>query len=148
MFNVTATTKNNSKNLLRQIAKRKHELLDQFGRDHAKAADEILKESGQSSPPGRPPTVHSPPPNLETFRHLVDKQGDSVVSGPVFVPGSDVTPALPGAIELGGRVTVRRRLKSGRTVSRVRQIRARPFVVPSAERALVKFRAGLRRGLS
>lgn len=146
MIRVSVKTTNHADRLVRRIGKRKHELLDQFGRDHAKVAAEIQKESRQSSTPGSPPNVHSPPPNLETFAHTVERGKDRVRSGPVYVAGSNITPALPGAIERGGRVTVRQR-RGGRTITRTRHIKARPFVVPAAERALVKFRKNVQRGL-
>lgn len=148
MIKASVKTTNNAGRIARKIHQRKYQLLDQFGRDHAQAAAEIQKESRQPSAPGSPPNVHSPAPNLETFQHVVDRSKDKVSSGPIFVAGSNVRPALPGAIERGGRVTVRRRTRSGRTVVRVRNIKARPFVVPSAERALVKFERNLRKGLT
>ena len=148
MIQVSVKTTNNAAKITKRIAQRKVELLDQFGRDHAKAAADIQKESRQASAPGQPPNVHSPKPNLESFAHQVDRGKDTVISGPVFVPSSTVRPALPGALERGGRVTVRRRLKNGRVVSRARYVKKRPFVVPSAERALVKFEANLRKGIT
>lgn len=146
MIKVSVSTTNNADKIARRIADRKHQMLDQFGRDHARAAADIQKESRQASAPGQPPNVHSPAPNLETFSYVVDRSKDTVVSGPVFVPSSTVRPALPGAIELGGRVSVRRRLKSGKTIVRQRYVKARPFVLPSAKRAIVKFESNLRKG--
>lgn len=147
MIRVTANTTNNSNKLIKRIRQRKLQLLNQFGRDHAKAGADIQKESRQASSPGRPPNVHSPRPNLESFAHKVDVENDTVISGPILVRASSVYPALPGAMERGGRVSVRKR-RNGRTITRSRYIAKRPFVVPSAKRALVKFESNLKKGVT
>lgn len=140
MFSIgLAYTKNNSRKLASGIAKWKERILNRFADDHQQAAREILRESNESSPAGTPPNVHSREPNLETFGREVDLANDTVLSGPVFVPSSNIRPALPGLIERSGVGIIRRRQTSRRT-SRVRRVRyrARPFSKPAAERALLK----------
>ena len=147
-----AKVTNNSRAIARRIANRKHQWLDQFGVDVRDRSREIQKESVGSSTAGSPPSVHSPPPNLETIEHAIDKSADSVLVGPVFVPGGSVSPALPGLIERGGRGVMRAKRRArainGRVSSatKTRYFKARPYILPAAKYAIKKLHANARKG--
>lgn len=140
---------NNSRQIVSRIQRRKLQLLDQFGIDVREQSQAIQIESDKSSRVGSPPHVHSPSPNLETIQHVVNRADDSVLAGPIFIPGKNVTPALPGLIERGGRAVIRRRRKTrGGYIStiRVRMIQRRPFILPAAMRAITSLQANARKG--
>lgn len=140
---------NNSSQIVRQINRRKRELLNEFGQDVHDIAKQSMKhvplDSKKTSSPGSPPFVRSGEPNLTTIRHAVD--GDSVIVGPVLSnQSSNVGSPTPGVLEHGGIVTKkvnRGRLGQGRLVRY--RVKARPFVYPAGMKALQRLHANVRR---
>lgn len=86
----------------------------------------------QQSAPGQPPYAHTRGGiGIKTILFGYDRQTQSVVSGMVGLPGSDV----PEALEFGGYVWVKRRHGRGR--HRVR-IRKRPSNFPALKRSAAR----------
>ncbi|MCA9136287.1 MAG: hypothetical protein KDB00_06000 [Planctomycetales bacterium] len=136
-----------SREIVRQIARRKRELLTAFGQDIREEARRLQTQASgnESSRPGQPAKVHSGEPNLETVLYAISTAADSIVAGPVG--RGTVSPIgipIPALIEHGGRVVIRPRRKIGRRrVIRRRPERARiaiykprPTIGPASQFAL------------
>ena len=161
-----ANVTNNAAKIAQAIARDRENILLEFGRDHAEAASELMKDSSGISAPNSPPNVHSSQTNLETYDHIINQAKTEVVSGPIKISASlQMSRPLPNVMEFGGIVTVKRnnrRSRARRTRGRRRNdrlramvprsltlhYRARPVVVPAAILSLERMQSRLRqRGL-
>lgn len=139
MIGVNVKTRNRTSFLVSAIARRKAELLDEFGQNTARHVRESMKvvpaDSRQSSPPGSPPYVRSPEPNLRTIRHRVS--GDRVRVAPVRLAGRiGSSDSVPARLEHGAMVIQRRRLRRGGFRTIRYYVQPRPFMRPNAIKAI------------
>lgn len=151
MMQVSLKTRNNGLKMVRQIRNRKAELLNLFGHTGSQIAIDsmtrVSPQSDQTSQPGQPPFVRSPPPNMQSIQHAVNLSNDTVKFGPLaFGARGQGGRSVPNQLEYGGTVIVRRRGRGARRGSTYRvYIAPRPFIRPAAEKAMERLKADIRR---
>jgi len=126
------------KEVARAIAKSKKRPLVRWGALTRIIARQSIRKRKKSAAAGKPPSSHSPEPNLRTIYFAWDMDTETVPVGPVLLDGR-TDPPLPEVIQKGGPVASRRKVRGRYITKKVRRyVKPHPFMGPALEESARK----------